>query len=220
MAGSIARGTPNSRSSSSSHSRVRRSISSVRLALVTSVTWAPPSHAAGEIPDHPRVDRAEQRFAALGRLRARRRRSRGSTAACDPEKYVAGGRPVRSRSSAACRLRARWTIAFAARVLPDDRVVPGTSGFRIPDDRGLALIGDADRGEVRAPSVRRCAARRAITSSTRAAISQRIVLDPAGLRQDLLVLELMAGDLGAALVEHHEARAGRSLIDGADVAEA
>ncbi len=45
---------------------------------------------------------------------------------------------------------------------------------------------------------------------------ERIVLDPAGLSHDLLVLELMARDLVAAFVEHHEPRAGRSLIDGAD----
>ena len=41
--GSIARGMPKNPSSSSSQSRVSRSISIVRLALVTSVTCAPPS---------------------------------------------------------------------------------------------------------------------------------------------------------------------------------
>ena len=48
----------------------------------------------------------------------------------------------------------------------------------------------------------------------------RIVLDPAGPRQDLLMLDLMPRDFGAVLVEHHEARAGRALIDGADVVQA
>jgi hypothetical protein len=43
MAGTISRGIPNNSSSSSSHSRVARFISMVRLAFVTSVTWAPPS---------------------------------------------------------------------------------------------------------------------------------------------------------------------------------
>ncbi len=46
---------------------------------------------------------------------------------------------------------------------------------------------------------------------------QRIVLDPAGLGQDLLVLELVAGNLVAALVEHHEARARRPLVDRSNV---
>ena len=44
----------------------------------------------------------------------------------------------------------------------------------------------------------------------------RVVLDPAGLRQDLLVLELVAAHLVAAVVEDHEAGAGGALVDGAD----
>ena len=46
---------------------------------------------------------------------------------------------------------------------------------------------------------------------------ERIVLDPPGLRHDLLVLELMPRDLVAARIEHHEPRAGRSLIERSDV---
>jgi len=42
------------------------------------------------------------------------------------------------------------------------------------------------------------------------------VLDPAGLRQDLLVLELAAPDLVAAVVEQHESGAGGALVDGTD----
>ena len=62
--GSIARGTPNSASSSSSQSSVARSTSSVREALVTSVTCTP----AGQAPDQPAVDGAEGQLAALGPL--------------------------------------------------------------------------------------------------------------------------------------------------------
>ena len=58
---------------------------------------------------------------------------------------------------------------------------------------------------------------RAITSSVRAAISSGSCSTQPGLRQDLLVLELVARDLVAALVEHHEPRAGRALVDRADV---
>lgn len=43
MAGSIARGIPKMSSNSSSQSSVSRFISIVRLALVTSVAWIPPS---------------------------------------------------------------------------------------------------------------------------------------------------------------------------------
>ena len=44
----------------------------------------------------------------------------------------------------------------------------------------------------------------------------RVVLDPAGLRQDLLVLELVAAHLVAVVVEDHESGAGGALVDGAD----
>ena len=44
----------------------------------------------------------------------------------------------------------------------------------------------------------------------------RVVLDPARLRQDLLVLELMAPDLGAVVVEDHAPGAGGALVDGGD----
>ena len=40
---------------------------------------------------------------------------------------------------------------------------------------------------------------------------QRIVLDPSGLRQNLIVLDLMPRDFAPAAVEHHEPRAGRAL---------
>ena len=43
-----------------------------------------------------------------------------------------------------------------------------------------------------------------------------IVLDPARLRQDLLVFELVAADLGAVVVEDHAAGAGGALVDRRD----
>src|SRR5699024_12469816 len=33
-------------------------------------------------------------------------------------------------------------------VLPDDGVVDGSSGLLVPDDGGLTLVGDADRGDL------------------------------------------------------------------------
>ena len=45
----------------------------------------------------------------------------------------------------------------------------------------------------------------------------RVVLHPAGLRIDLLVLLLRGGDDAAAAVENDEARAGGALVDGSDV---
>ena len=45
----------------------------------------------------------------------------------------------------------------------------------------------------------------------------RVVLHPAGLRQDLLVLELVLADLVPGMVEDHEPGARGALVDGADV---
>jgi hypothetical protein len=42
------------------------------------------------------------------------------------------------------------------------------------------------------------------------------VLDPAGVGEDLLVLELVPGDLITAVIEDHEAGARRSLVDRSD----
>ena len=46
---------------------------------------------------------------------------------------------------------------------------------------------------------------------------QRIVLDPSGLRQDLLVLELVPRHFRACGIEHHEPRARRALVECSDV---
>ena len=171
--------------------------------------------AAGQVPDDPRVGVAEHRLAASRRvaharhvvedpldLRARkigRRRKAGARA-----------------DHLSLRLRQRVDDPIGPRVLPDDRVVPGLSGLRVPDDRRLALIGDADGGQVRRGDVGVAHRARDHLVGARRDL-QRIVLDPAGLRQDLLVLELMAGDLVAPLVEHHEAGARRPLVDRSDV---
>jgi hypothetical protein len=40
------------------------------------------------------------------------------------------------------------------------------------------------------------------------------VFDPAGLGQDLFVLELVAPDLGTVVVEDHAPRACGALVDG------
>jgi hypothetical protein len=42
------------------------------------------------------------------------------------------------------------------------------------------------------------------------------VLNPAGLRQDLLVLELMLGRLVSRMIKEHEPRACGALVNGPD----
>ena len=103
-----------------------------------------------------------------------------------------------------------------AGVLPDQGVVDRLAGVAIPDDGGLALVGDADGGEV---------------GGAEGALLQgggdhfagappdlvRIVLDPSGLGVDLFVLFLGDADDAAGMVENDEAGAGGSLVDRADV---
>ena len=116
MAASSARGTPIASSSPSSHSSVPRSIRSVRLALVASVTWTPARCQASQLSTVPAASSpASARARAPGS-------SSSSHESFGPEKYVASGRPVCSRKrssapSAATRsaLRASChTIALAS----------------------------------------------------------------------------------------------------------
>src|SRR5205085_6357094 len=76
-----------------------------------------------------------------------------------------------------------------AGVLPDDRVVDRLAGLAVPHDRRLALVGDADRGDVAGLAV----GRRHRTADDLARAPPhllRVVLDPTGARCDLLVLAL------------------------------
>ena len=171
--------------------------------------------AAGEVPDQPRVGGAEDRVALLGRL------ADPVDVLEDPLDLAAGevGRRGQARL-APDDVALALTVEGAgdpvgAGVLPDDRVVVGPAGVPVPDDRGLALVGDAQRGQV--------AAREPLVvqgglDHRGGALPDldRVVLDPARLRQDLLVLELVLGDLVAAVVEEHEAGAGGALVDGTD----
>ena len=168
--------------------------------------------AARQIPDHPGVDGSEHRLAARNRVANARHGLE------DPLQLAP--REVRRRwqpgllSDRRTRRRAieRADDAIGAGVLPDDGVVPGTTGLGIPDHGRLALVGDADRGQVAGPEPR--VPERAGNHGVGAFRDlERVMFDPAGLRHDLLVLELMPRDLVTTAIEHHEPRAGRTLIE-------
>ena len=196
-------------------SSVSRSISSVRLALVTSVTWMPPS--LPPVRFHSTqvsmVPNSSSPFSAL---------ARAVDVVEDPRDL--GGRRSRWRAGpVTSRRRSTPSVAgeladepAGARVLPHDRVVDRLAGLAVPDDRGLALVGDADRLDVAGLGVG--VGHRAVDDLARAAPDLgRVVLDPAGLRVDLLVLALIDVGDAAVLVEEDEARAGGALVDRADV---
>ena len=119
--------------------------SRVREALVASVAC---DRAAGQAPEQEAVDGAEGELAALGGgARARRVVEQpgdlgGGEIGVDDE---AGRR--RDRGSCALGLQPRATLGGAP-VLPDDRVGDRLAGLALPDDRGLALVGDADRRQI------------------------------------------------------------------------
>ena len=128
---------------------VSRFISIVRLALVTSVTWTPPFGPPVRFQMHHVSHVAEQQVAGLG-LGAR---------AVDVVEDPLDLRPGEVGRQRQAGLGAEAVLAavlgelvddhVGPRVLPDDRVVDGLAGVLVPDDRGLALVGDADGGEVR-----------------------------------------------------------------------
>ena len=171
----------------------------------------------GEVPQQPAIDRAEREVAGL-RTPARIGHVVEQPAQLQSGK-IAGERQAGPRAKPVLAAVARELRhqRIDARVLPDDRVVHRSAGGAVPQQRGLALVGDADRGEV---AVRQVRAAQCL-GDDRLGVApdfQRIVFDPAGPRVDLPVLHLRAGDRCARAVEHDEAGARGALVDRADVA--
>ena len=172
--------------------------------------------AVGELPEQPRVDRAERELAGLGararavdvvenpgELRAREVRVEHQTGALAEQRLGA----LRSQAIADVR---------RAPILPDDGVGDGLAGLAIPHDRGLALVGDADRGDV-ARTHARAGQHLHGDAGLRRPDLQRVVLDPAWLRKDLSELALRDSLDPAVPIEQDSPRARRALIQREDV---
>ena len=96
--------------------------------------------------------------------------------------------------------------------LPDNRIVQRPAGFPIPEQRGFALVGDADCRD----AVQRNAGNAddlAQRVNLRIENRRRVVLHPAGLRINLLKFVAFHGDDPRAFVEQNGAGAGRPLIE-------
>ena len=173
---------------------------------------------AGQVPDQPGVDRPEQQIAGGGRgaslgaaviedpgqLERRgigRDGQAGQCAEAVGAERIAGGQPL--------------ARAGRPRVLPDDRVVDRPPGPARPDDGRLALVADPDRGQ-RARIGARVTQRDPDAGPHALEDLLGIVLDPAGSRGDLGVLQLVAGDRPPGPVEQDAAAARRPLVDGGD----
>ena len=171
------------------------------------------------MPGEPGVDGAERELAAL-RAPAR-----------------AGNRIEQPRELGAAEIRIEHQAGLAAHqlfgaalfqlgafrrgapVLPDDRVGERLAALAIPQQRGLALVGDADRGDLLRIHAR-LRDRLARAGELRGEDLARVVLDPARLRVDLAELVLRGGRRRAVFVEQDRARAGGSLVECEDVAHA
>ncbi len=195
IAGIIDRGIRHTSSSSSDQSRVRRSISRVRLALVTSVTWMPPRRPPVRFHTTQVSGVPKSSSPASAAARAPGTWSR-IHAILEAEKYVASGSPVSSVNRSARPSAARGELVDArlgARVLPDQRVVDRAPGAPIPHHRRLALVGDPDAGDVTRREMRLPQRGGGHPLDVRPDLD-RVVLDPAGVLHDLLVLALRDRD--------------------------
>ena len=172
--------------------------------------------AAGEIPENPRIRRAEQQIAGL-RLRPSALdvfedpddlgagevgRQRKADLLLEPLDATVGGEPVDDR--------------LRAGVLPDDGVVDGLTGVLVQDDRSLTLVGDPDGRNVVAGQV---GLGQCLPDDLANVVPDllRVVFDPAGLREDLLMFKLAGRDDRPGLVEDDGPTACRALIDRDDV---
>ena len=89
------------------------------------------------------------------------------------------------------------------------------AGMFVPDHRRLTLVGDAHADEV-ARRERRFGERVGHHLLRLGPDVQRVVLDVARLRVELVDLNLVRGHDGALMVHDHEPRRGRALVDRAD----
>ena len=172
---------------------------------------------AGEVPEQPAVDGAAEQLPGLGT------RSRAVDVVEDPA-HLGAGEVGRERQAGDGLEALRPDVAgelvadrLRAGVLPDDGVVDRLAGRPLPHDGGLALVGDADRDDVRRVEVG--LAEGAADDRSRVLPDlEGVVLDPARAREDLPVLELVDGHHPPAAVEDHGASARRALVDRDDVA--
>jgi hypothetical protein len=171
---------------------------------------------AGQVPDQPGVGVAEQEVAPLGPLPG------PLHVLEDPGDLGAGevGGDDQPGLGLDLVLVALLLPAghdrLGAGVLPDDGVVDGLAGVLVPDDGGLALVGDADGGEVVGAEV---VVPQHLGGDLLGLLPDLlgVVLDPAGLGVDLLVLHLGDAGRGAVVLEEHGPGRGGALVDREDV---
>ncbi len=187
--------------------------SMVREALVTSVTWLSPwvSFQMSQLSTVPKASLpASARWRAPGTFSS-------SQLSLLPEKYASGSRPVLAW------IKARVAVGFervaeagGAAILPDDRVVDGLAGLAIPEHGRLALVGDADGGDVALGEVG-VGEGFCDDAALRGPDFFGAMLDPARLRKYLGEGFLRYGDDFPGGIDHQRAGACCALIERKNV---
>ena len=171
--------------------------------------------AARELPGEPGVHGAECELAALGAFAQARavveqpRELGAREIGIEEEAGLAGEERLEPRLSQLV------TSRRGAAVLPDDGVPQGPPRAPVPEQRGFALVGDADGGDVgggEAGGIERLGGYLAL----RMPDLHGVVLHPARLREDLA--EFLLGDSKNTPItaEGDGAGAGGTLIEGED----
>ena len=167
--------------------------------------------AAGQVPDEPGVDGAEEEFALVrkflcfGDVVEKPADLGGGEVGVDDE----AGLLFDGLEMSLC-LQFLGIVRGAA-ALPDDGVVDGTTGRFIPKDGGLTLVGDTDGGDVGGVDL-------AFAEDGGDALEFghedvfRTMFYPACMRIDLLELSLGFGDDLAILVKNDRSGTGGTLI--------
>ena len=171
-------------------------------------------HPAGQIPDEPRINRAEGQLSSFGTC--------PQTVVFAQHPHELDGRKIRVDGQA--RDGADFIGVFneffgdvgAAAVLPDNRGTNGDTRLPVPHDRGFALIGDAERADIVF-----CQTRTAQSCADHLAGGEPdflgVVFNPAGLREALCEFGGRRSDRAAIFSEDDRTGARRPLIEGEQV---
>ena len=173
--------------------------------------------ARGQVPDEPAVDRAEGELAAARAIAGARH------VVEQPGELGSREIGVQHEARALADLdrmpgRAQGVAAIGgAPILPDDRIGDRPAGGAIPQHGCLALIRDAERGDV---GDAKAGGRDRIVQHARLRRPdfRGVVLDPARLRVDLTKFLLGGAARRPGSIEHDRPRAGRALVQGEYVA--
>ena len=170
-------------------------------------------HTPGEVPQHPGVHGAHHQVTGLGAFP-------GALDVVEDPLDLRPGEVGGQRQPDELLVPVGSLLAaeflddlLGAGVLPDDGVVDGITGFPVPHEGGLALVGDTDRDQIVLVQLRLCESLGDDLTDV-APDLDGIVLHPAGAGEDLLVFFLPDGDDAPVVVEDDRARRGGSLVDG------